>query len=157
MIALEIADIRDFTAKLFLKETFDSFELVEAEFYTDYKVIMDGHLTEPEKGAVYTRWNLVQPLAFAVIKGKKLPHSFHIVLRLTDENTANTLKSMGSTYTVEQIGGLFINLRYDNQKLTVVTGCSFQTFLLDKTLEKDWDQMVMRFLRHHQIPFQNMV
>lgn len=157
MIALEMADLKEFTAGLFLKETFDSFELVEAEFHTDITVTLDGNLTEPEKGAAYAPWSTVRPLAFAVIKGKKLPHSFHIVLRLSDSNTENTLRSMGLDYSVEEVGGLFLNIRYDNKRMSVVTGCSFKTFRLDRTLEKEWDKVIERFLRHHRLPFQAMV
>ncbi|MDD6212028.1 MAG: DUF5721 family protein [Clostridiales bacterium] len=153
MIALSIEDIRDFTSKLFLKETFDSFELVEADFNTDFSVSLDGHLTEPEKGQCYAGWSRVKPLAFQVIKGNRLPHRFHIVLRLSDSNMANTIKSTGFSYSVEEVGGLYINIQYQSRKLTVITGCSFQTFTLDRSLEKEWDRIMQRFLRHHKIPF----
>ena len=157
MIALEIADLRDFTSKLFLKETFDSFELVEAEFYTDIKVNLDGQLTDPEDGRTFSPWSEVRPLAFQVIKGKKLPHAFHVVLRLSDENMANTLRSAGVSISPSQVAGLYLNIHYERKKLSVVSGCSFRTFIMDKTLEKEWDRILQRFLKHHQIPFQNMV
>lgn len=156
MIGLEIADIKDFTSKLFLRGTFDSFEVTEAEFVTGWRVAIDGHLTEPDGEQRYAGWSAVRPLAFQIIKGNTLPHSFRIVFRLTDENAAKTLESMGLPYRVADIGGLFLNIRYADKKITAVTGCSFQTFTMDKTLEKEWDQVIRRFLRHHKIPFQEL-
>lgn len=156
MIGLQIADIKDFTTKLFLRETFDSFEVTEAEFVTNFRVAIDGHRTEPEKGQRFAGWSAVRPLAFQIIRGRELPHSFRIVLRLSDANTANTLTSVGLPYTVEDIGGLFLNLRYEHKQITAVTGCSFQTFTLDKTLEQEWDQVIRRFFRHHKIPFEEV-
>ena len=159
MIGLEIADLRDFTSKLFLQETFDSFELVEAEFTTDFRTSLDGHLTEPQdKIRVFAPWAVCRPLAFQIIKGRKLPHAFHIVLRLSDENTANTIRSAGiSSVTSAEVAGLYLNIHYERKKLQVVTGCSFRTFVMDKTLEREWDRVIRRFLKHHQIPFQDLV
>lgn len=155
MIGLKIADIKDFTAKLFVAETFDNFLVTEAEFVTAFRTSLDGHLTEKtEDGREYVRWQQLRPLAFQIIKGKQLPHSFKIVLKLSEENTANTLASLGIPLSAEEVGGLFLNIRYENQQITCITGCSLRTFSLDRTLEKEWDKVLCRFLRHHQIPYE---
>jgi len=151
MIGLQIEELKDFTTKLFLKETFDAFEVSEAEFLTRFTVTIDGALAEAEEGRRLASWSTVRPLAVQIIRGKELPHSFHIVLRLSDENTARTLASLGLPYETSEIGGLFLNLRFDGSRLTAVTGCSFTTFRLDRTLEREWDQVVRRFFRHHRI------
>ena len=44
MTSLTIADIKDFTGKLFLAEVFDNFLTTEAEFSTTFQVTLDGHL-----------------------------------------------------------------------------------------------------------------
>ena len=153
MIGLEIADIKDFTAKLFLKETFDSFEVVEAEFLTRITVNIDGHLTEPAEGeGTYAGWSTIRPLAVQVIKGKELPHSFHITFRLSDTNMEKTLQSLGQTMETAGIGSFYLNLRYTDRKITAVTGCAYRSFTMDKSLEHEWDDIVRRFFRHHQIP-----
>lgn len=156
MIGLHIADIKDFTAKLFLKETFDSFELTEAEFVTRFTVTLDGRLTEPADGHEHATWGQVRPLAFQIIKGKELPHSFRLVLRLSDENVAKTVASLGLAVSPEEVGALFFNIHYTHQQITVVTGCSMRTFTLDKTLEKEWDRLARRFFAKQQIPVEDV-
>ena len=91
MIALQIVDQKDFAAKLFRQETFDGFDLEDAEFLTRYTITLDGFLTEPEEGRRYISWSAVRPLAFQILKGRDLPHSFRITLRLNRENTEKTL------------------------------------------------------------------
>ena len=44
MIALRIEDIRQFTAKLFVGETFDHFLIKEAEIVTFNVFTIDGHI-----------------------------------------------------------------------------------------------------------------
>ena len=151
MIGLQIEELKDFTAKLFLKDTFDSFEVSEAEFITKYTVSIDGMLSEPEGGRKLAPWSAVRPLAFQIIKGKELPHSFRIVFRLSRENTEKTLASLSLPYDPDTVAGLFLNLRYDNGKITAVTGSSFTTFSMDRTLDREWDGVVRRFFRHHGI------
>ncbi|MDY3729762.1 MAG: DUF5721 family protein [Candidatus Choladocola sp.] len=157
MIGLKIADQKDFTSKLFVAETFDNFLLIEAEFVTTFRTSLDGQLSEKaEDGRSYALWQQVRPLAFQIIKGKQLPHSFKIVLKLSESNTAKTLSSLGVPLLPEDVGGLFLNIRYENQQIHCITGCSLRTFSLDKTLEKEWDGVICRFLRHHQIPFEEV-
>ena len=156
MTSLTIADIKDFTGKLFLAEVFDNFLTTEAEFFTTFQVTLDGHLLEREKDCPdeYVRWKKIRPLAFQIIKGKQLPKSFHIVFKLAGENVPRTLQSMGVPFTEEDVAGLYLNIRYENHQIYCVTGCSLRTFSLDKSLEKEWDEVIKRFLRHHQIPFE---
>ncbi len=154
MTGLHISDIRDFTAKLFLQETFDSFEVTQAQFATSFRISIDGRLTEPEGNRRYASWASVRPLAFQIVRGKTLPHSFTVVLRLSDENVEKTLTSSGLPYTVDDIGGLFLNLRYTDRQITAVTGCSLQTFTTDSSLDREWDEVIRRFFRHHRIVFE---
>ena len=46
MIALRIEDIRQFTAKLFVGETFDHFLIKEAEIVTFNVFTIDGHIRQ---------------------------------------------------------------------------------------------------------------
>ncbi len=156
MIALQILDIKNFTSQLFLQETFDGFCLEEAEFQTRYTISMDGYLTVPENGRQYAGWDIVRPLAFQILKGRELPHSFHITLRLSDENMKKTLSASGLGVAAEDVGGLFLNLRFDGKNMTAVTGCSQKSFSLDRSLEKEWDRIIRLFLRRHQIPAEEL-
>ena len=44
MIALKAEDVKDFTSKLFLRETFDSFLVKEARITTYNQFSIDGHI-----------------------------------------------------------------------------------------------------------------
>ena len=46
------------------------------------------------------------------------------------------------------------NLKYQNQLLTLTTGIGYNIFSTDKTLETEWDKMVMKFLKQHDIDFE---
>ena len=82
MIGLNILDIKDFTEKLFKEETFDNFLVTEADFATSFSVSVDGRIAEPEEEDDFITWRTLRPLAFQIIKGKQLPRSFKIVLKL---------------------------------------------------------------------------
>lgn len=156
MIGLKIADLKDFTAKLFIRDTFDSFELTDGEFITRFTVTLDGTLIEPEDGYAHITWGQVRPLAYQIIRGKELPHSFRLVLRLSDENVKKTLDSRGLPIQSEEVGALFLNINYTHGQIYVITGCSMKTFTMDKTLENEWDKLALLFFRKNQIPVETV-
>jgi len=153
MIQLNILENKDFTRKLFLEDTFDNFLITEAEFKTMYTVSLRGSLLHPEEGKEeFITWKEVRPLAFQIIKGNRIPESFRVILRLSDVNRQKTLASIGLPEA--PVSGFYMNIRFEGSKLAVVTGCSFSAFSMDKTPEKEWDEITRRFFRHHQIPFE---
>jgi len=156
MIGLSIPDLKDFTNKLFRESTFDSFQVMEADFVTAISITMQGRLTQPEAGREFTAWQDIRPLAFQVIKGTKLPRSFKIILRLSNENAEKTISRLGLPYKPQDVAGFYLNVRYEAEKITCITGCSMNTFTMDKSLEKEWDGVIRRFFRHHQIVFEEI-
>ena len=50
--------------------------------------------------------------------------------------------------------GLYLNIHFENGRLSCVTGTSFKTFTLDKTLEHVWDEYAERFFIHKGIDFE---
>ena len=52
---------------------------------------------------------------------------------------------------MEQITGLYVNIRYEEGQLTCVTGTSVSFFTLDKSLDREWDETVRQFLRGAEI------
>ncbi len=156
MLGLQIDDIKDFTHKLFCQSVFDNFLVPEAFFSTDFSIAIDGtSLSEEGKPACAT-WGQLRPLAFQIIKGQTLPRGFKIVLRLTPENTENTLRSLGSPMAPEEVAGLFLNILYEEGKIRCTTGFSLTSFSLDRSLDTAWDQVARRFLRYHQISFSEL-
>ena len=77
-------------------------------------------------------------------------------LHREQENLEKTLASSGSSYTENDISGVFLNLKYQNQLLTLTTGISYNIFSTDKSLESNWDKLVCRFLYQNDIKFEEL-
>ena len=166
MIALELTNVKDFMNKLLIGEVFDNFLLQEAQITGAGSLSLSGQITkgfyseeelEEHKlsGLRFLPFSMVKKTAFEMIRGKKTPSSFRFILLLSPENQAKTISSVTTTSLKnEEVTGLFINIKYQNQLLTLTTGISYNIFSLDKTLEEQWDKMVMRFLTQHEIPYE---
>ena len=167
MIALELTDIKDFMNKLLRTEVFDHFLLQEAVITSGASYVIDGHITkgyytdeEVEtmgiSGYKMLPFSLLRGNCFDLIKGKKTPNSFKFVFLLSPENLKKPLASSGSSYTENDISGVFLNLKYQNQLLTLTTGISYNIFSTDKSLESNWDKLVCRFLYQNDIKFEEL-
>ena len=161
MIALKAEDVKSFTSRLFVKEDFDSFWVKEVNIVTYNSFTMDGHTRqgyyteeerEEQKIGEFSSWKKLRPFCFSLIKGKKLPESFKIVLQLPPENTERFAASSGAGIEGDQIQGLYLNIRYEEGELYCITGTALKFFTMDKTLDTQWDQAVRDFFRSHQIP-----
>ena len=162
LIALQIEDLRLCTSHLFVKESFDYFLLTEASITTFATVTLDGrqhseYYTEDERTSLrdetFVSWAQARPLCFSLIKGKRLPLSFRIVLKLSADNVGRLMESLSTSIQPQMVSGLFLNIRYEHGKLTFVTGTSLSTFTPDKSVEQAWDEAVKKILKHHGIAF----
>lgn len=167
MIALELTDIKDFMNKLLRSEIFDHFLLQEAVItnaatYTLNGQITKGFYNEEEleelqlKGCRFLPFSMTRGNCFDLIKGKKTPSAFRFVFLLSPSNMEKTLTSVGSSYKTTDVTGMYINLKYQNQLLSLTTGIAYNIFSTDKTLENEWDKMVMKFLKQHEIAFEEL-
>ena len=147
MVAIKIEDVKSFTSQLFLKESFDGFLLKEAEIVTFGTVTVDGRLRrgyflpreleELGEGA-YGPWRLWRPHFFDLIKGKRLPERFRIVLQASKKRTEEFCSRLG--FAQENLPVLYLNIRYEDGTLYCITGLSLNFFTLDKTIEQEWDR-----------------
>ena len=162
MVALKIEELKDFTRKLFVEEVFDWWMMREAVITTFNMFTIDGRIRKgyfmeqelEEKGiAELSPWKLVRPVCFSLIKGKRLPESFRITLQLPGARVEQFLQSVQPDFKAEQVSGLYLNIRYEEQKLYCVTGTSLNVFTLDKKIEQEWDETVKRFLREREIVY----
>ena len=162
MLALQIEEVKDFMGKLLSKEVFDNFLLIELDVVTATSIHIAGHrqkawydddewedLAEQD----FATWREIRPVAFDLIKGKKVPLKLAGVFRLSEENTARILRRGGFTFDTDMVGGLFFNLRYENSTVILTTGVSMNSFTLDRSLERQWDADFSDFLRRNDIIF----
>lgn len=164
MIALELTDIKDFMNKLLRSKTFDHFLLQEAVItsgatYTINGQITKGFYSEEElvelhlEGYRFLPFSMMKTNCFDLIKGKKTPSAFRFVFLLSPENMEKTLNAVDSSYKPADVTGMYINLKYQNQLLSLTTGIAYNIFSTDKTLENEWDKMVVKFLKQHEIAY----
>ena len=162
MVALKIEELKDFTRKLFVEEVFDWWMMREAVITTFNMFTIDGRIRKgyfmeqelEEKGiGELSPWKLVRPVCFSLIKGKRLPESFRITLQLPGARVEQFLQSVQPDFKAEQVSGLYLNIRYEEQKLYCVTGTSLNVFKKNKKIEQEWDETVKRFLRKREIVY----
>lgn len=160
MVALKVEDVRAFTSKLFVKEDFDRFLVKEIHIVTFNSFTIDGHINQgyysdeevKEDGALpFSTWKMLKPICFSLVKGKKLPVSFRIILSLAPGDVEKFACGLGTGISPDQIQGLYLNIRYEDGALYCVTGTSVDFFTLDKTLETEWDNTVKNLMRSHGI------
>jgi len=150
MIILHLPKIKEFMKHLLLLENFDSFECVEGEIVTFCKYHIDGFrqnnyplpLTKEACADqnTYVPWATLRNQCHQLIKGPASPLSFRFIFRLG----ASAL----SSFALEDVidfktfvnPACYLNLKYEGQQLLLTTGCSSDTFTMDKSLERAWDK-----------------
>ncbi|WP_077609412.1 DUF5721 family protein [Clostridium sp. Marseille-P2415] len=162
MIALRIEDIKPFTSKLFVGEVFDRFLVKEASISTFNTFTIDGTIRpgyysreeiEEKKIGDLSAWAMMKPFCFSLIKGKKLPGCFRIIMQLPKDGAERFLAARQIPLMPDQVKGLYVNIRYEEERLTCITGTSVSIFTLDKTLDEEWDQAFKAFLKQNEISF----
>lgn len=164
MIALKIQDIKQFMNALLRTEIFDPFLFVEGTIQGANTFIIDGRLNRDFfdtdelnspalAGRQFSYFRELRPLCFELIKGKRTPLGFKFVFQLSASNTEKLLAQAQIGLTPDQVQGLLLNVRYDGQTLTCITGTSLRIFTLDKELEQAWDDMVQKFFHQQELPF----
>lgn len=158
-INIPSSEVKKFMNCLLIKETFDNFLLEEASITTYNTFTIDGHIQNdfysadelenlPDK--TLSSWGAIKPHCFNLIKGSKLPLRFKIVLKASISYTEKLLNENPCGLSIKDIGGLYINIRYDTKhtlagdeaatpSLDCISMASLNIFSMDKTLEKAWD------------------
>ncbi len=153
--------------KLLRSEIFDHFLLQEASItnaatYNINGQITKGFYTEEESaefhldGCRFLPFGMLRGNCFDLIKGRKTPSNFRFVFLLSPTNLEKTITAVGSSYKPSDVTGMYINLKYQNQLLSLTTGIAYNIFSTDKTLENEWDKMVMKFLKQNEIPYEEI-
>lgn len=167
MLALNIPDIKDFMNKLLCTETFDNFLLKDATIQGSITWHLEGGINDgfysPDEaealnitGLPYLPFGQLRTQCFDLIKGKRTPACFKFVFLLSPSNLARTLSQTHSTFSPDDITGMSVNLRYQHEKLLLTTGISYRIFSADKSLEQEWDALIKRFLKNHEISFEEL-
>ena len=167
MIALELTDMKSFMNTLLKSDTFDHFLLQEAVINVAASYVIDGRInhdffSEEEltelglTGYPMLPFSMLRQHCFDLFKGRKMPSSFRFIFLLSPDNVARTLQSTQSSYTSNDISGIFINIRYQGGQLTLTTGISYRIFSTDKSFDAECDKIFRQFLLQHKIAFEEL-
>lgn len=159
MTALEIKGTKNIMNALLASEHFDIFLMEETVITTFNTFHIDGHtvkefftseeLEEQKNSGIspdFSCWKEIRPVCFQLIKGKKTPVSFRAVLLAPPALVEKIAANPECGVAAGLIRSLVLNIRYENGKVTCITGSAFTTFIMDKSAEKLWDAYVRRFL-----------
>jgi hypothetical protein len=136
--------------------TFNTFNIdghIEKEFYNSEEL---EALKEAGKSLEFSFWEDIRPICFDLIKGKKTPVSFKVVLLASNALIEKIAANPECGVAANLIRSLIINIRYDNGKVICVTGTSLTTFVMDKSIEKLWDEYVKRSFSEFGIDFEEV-
>jgi hypothetical protein len=165
MVSLKIVDVKAFMSSLLIHATFDNFLLVELDIATFNSFHISGYLNKSFYSSDeleimderdYSKWSELKPFALQLIKGNKTPLSFKVVFLLSKQNTEKIMSRSNMNLRMDDINGLFLNMKYENGELRLITGTSLKTFTMDKSLENEWDANMKSFLKHYEIAFEEI-
>ena len=167
MIALQLTDVKTFMNQLLCSELFDRFLLSEASITKDATFTVNGHInpafysaeeleTEGLTGLDILPYSRLRPVCYQLIRGKHTPVSIKFVLTLSPENMKHTLARSDSSFTDNDVKGIFINLAFQNGRLTLTTGISYILFSTDRTLDHEWDGLIKKFLAKNSVSYEEL-
>ena len=156
MISLEVTDIKSFTNELFIGDSFNDFLVSEVSISTSNTFKIDGNINtsfystdelEQLGSSKFVKWKRLKPICFHIIKGNRLPSKFKMTFLLSGVSIAKFLKDNPIGLQPENINALALNIRYENHKITCITGTSLNIFTMDKSLENLWDSSIEKFIK----------
>lgn len=164
MIAITIKNLKNFMNHLLISDTFDHFLVSEATITTFASFTIDGTLHpdfyEPEKAEELRSleqkqifWSDIRPYCFSIIKGRRTPLSFRIILQLPKEEVEALVAKSGMSIASKDVSGLFLNCQFNGETLTLTTGSSLRLFTMDKSLDHAFDKRIQEFLIGQEIEF----
>ena len=165
MIAVKINNTKDFMTKLLVKDTFDNLYVSDATISTYNTFQINGLINknfytseEPESNdsSEYSLWKKLRPFCFELIKGSKTPSFLKIIFLLSTEEISKLIEVNNLGFTLDDINGLVINVKYCEGVITCITGSSIKLFTMDKSLENAFDSYVKHFLSQNNIDFEEL-
>lgn len=164
MKAYRLKDVKKFMGRLLGTDAFSPFLLAEAAITTYNTFVIDGHVVKEfftgdinDDGILppyeFSEWANMRSLCFDLIKGKRTPVNFRLVLHLKPELIEEILKAGEAQVTLADIRAFVLNIKYDGSVLTCTTATAFYTFLPDKTPDRLWDEYMAHFLAEKEIEF----
>lgn len=164
MTSFHITELKNFMGKLLGSSCFDSFLLAEATIAASVEYTIDGHINrdfytkeELEDPQIcphdFAAWSAMRPICFEMIRGKRSPSRFKFVFHLMPDYVPGVLKGADPSLAPDQVKALVLTVKYDGSSASIVTGTAFHSFVMDKTLDAQWDKTMRQFLTKKGIAY----
>lgn len=149
-------------AKLLTTTAFDGYILKELQLQTFTGFTISGQLNEDffskeeleeRNGITGVFWSEVRQIVYNMIKGSKTPLSLKVIFQLPPQQCLQILETLGGRLKPNDIGGLYLNIKFEKGELSVITGTAIKSFTMDKSLEHEWDEQVGRMLKEMGIAY----
>lgn len=157
MFAGTVENLKQFMSALFGSDLLDSWEVVEAKAETFFELSVNGRLKKnffdsgDEPARDFATWNEVKDFFYQMIKGKRLPGLFLLVLSPEEKIAAKVFGEAGKN-PGEQ-ARLMLNVRYANGECRITGGVAYREFTMDKALDEAWEKALREFLTKKGILF----
>lgn len=152
MLMLEVPEtgVKDFMNKLLKEEIFDGFECRTAIINSFARFEITG---VPAKGKtdaetaekpIYCLWRTIRPHVFNIIKGSERPKTMKIILAMGGSEME---------LNFPEASALFLNILFDEGKITLTTGTAEKKLSFQKDLDNSWGKYIQDMLQHNNITF----
>ena len=102
----------------------------------------------------YAAWSQVRPFLRDLIRGKRVPVSFHFILHLKPEIMQAMLEKEGDNELISCVGAFVLTIRYKDGQVSLLSGISMKSFTMNKNADRLWDKTIRRFLEANEIAFE---
>ena len=141
--SLEGEDIKKFMSCLLKEECFDIFRVHSCEIVTFCTFKIDGtpnkdFFEEDSAPDKKCPWSLLRPAVFGLIKGKKLPKVFKLVLAVP----ADKLPLLH-----DNLQEAFLNISYESGRISFTTGTMQREFSLDKQHDAAFEGYIKKLFK----------
>ncbi len=161
MLALQITNLKSFMNSLLAGDLFDIFLLEKATIATASTYTIDGRINKDFYSAEeltqnplmhdFAAWADMKAVCFQLIKGKRTPLHFQLVLHLMPKHIISILEKGNASIEKNLVKAFIVTIRYDGSRATLYTGTSLTTFLPDKEPERLWDAAFKQYLYKKEI------
>lgn len=132
------SEVKKFMSLVIGGSAFDRFQLRSGEIVTRVKFTIDGRASAEdgsEAQRAYCLWGDVRQNVYDLIKGKRLPACIRLVFALDDEALPRLHPNARAA---------FLNMVFENGRITFTTGTAQNSFSLDKSLDEVWESSIKK-------------
>ena len=142
IFSLDNEDIKKFMNLLLRGTAFDVFRVHSGEITTCCTFKIDGAVNKDffEEAPTGGRcpWSTLRPVVFGMIKGKRLPKLFKLVLAVPEDKLP---------LLHENCKEAFLNINYENGKISFVTGTMQKEFSMDKAQDEAFENYIKKLFK----------